>query len=56
MRKANNPNLLAIGVNCLHPKYVKSLIESLNGARTEADRIPLVIYPNSGEIYSVDAG
>ncbi|XP_052869202.1 AP2-associated protein kinase 1 isoform X2 [Anopheles cruzii] len=51
-----NHNLLAIGVNCVHPQYVTPLLRSVTerrGASSEAgsccDRIPMIVYPNSGE-------
>ncbi|GAB0095499.1 hypothetical protein DMENIID0001_108910 [Sergentomyia squamirostris] len=47
-------NILAIGVNCLHPDYVASLFAGLNDP--EGDKktwIPLIAYPNSGETYDV---
>jgi len=43
-------NLIAIGVNCINPNYVAELFKSLKR------KIPLVVYPNSGEIYSVEEG
>lgn len=49
-------NCLAIGVNCVNPKFVTPLFKSLNGERDVDDRIPLVAYPNSGEIYDVNNG
>lgn len=49
-------NCLAIGVNCVHPKFVNPLLKSLNGDKTDKDRIPLVVYPNSGEVYDVNKG
>lgn len=47
---------LSIGVNCVHPKFVTPLFTRLNGQRDAKDRIPLVVYPNSGEIYDVNKG
>lgn len=49
----NHKNIIAIGVNCTHPKNVAPLLKSVNGTRSVEDRIPLVAYPNSGEIYNV---
>lgn len=54
--KINKKNLLAMGVNCLHPKNVTPLFQSLNGNREQEDRIPLIVYPNSGEVYEVATG
>lgn len=53
---SNKKNVLAMGVNCLHPKDVTGLFQSLNGKRKEEDRIPLIVYPNSGEVYDVATG
>ena len=39
------PQVLAVGVNCTHPKYVTSLI----GRLKRATHKPIVVYPNSGE-------
>lgn len=47
---------MAVGVNCLNPQFITPLFKSLNGGRTADVRLPLVVYPNSGEVYSVDAG
>lgn len=52
----NQENCLAIGVNCVNPKFVTPLIKALNGERSIEDRIPLVVYPNSGEVYDVNKG
>ncbi|XP_062142074.1 homocysteine S-methyltransferase [Drosophila sulfurigaster albostrigata] len=54
-RKAQD-KCLAIGVNCVHPKFVTPLFKSLNGDRTAEEQIPLVVYPNSGEVYDVATG
>lgn len=37
----------AIGVNCTNPLYIESLIRDI---RKETD-IPVIVYPNSGEVY-----
>uniref|UniRef100_A0A182SX20 Hcy-binding domain-containing protein n=1 Tax=Anopheles maculatus TaxID=74869 RepID=A0A182SX20_9DIPT len=52
-----NPNLLAIGVNCVHPQHVLPLVRSVQERMAlgspsppdDAGRIPLIVYPNSGE-------
>ncbi|XP_055370828.1 uncharacterized protein LOC129605223 isoform X2 [Condylostylus longicornis] len=49
-------NCLALGVNCLNPQFVTPLFESLNGDIDDEHKIPLVVYPNSGEIYDVKNG
>lgn len=41
-------NVLAVGLNCTAPKYVESLIKHI--AR-KTDK-PIIVYPNSGEIYN----
>ncbi len=40
-------NVAAIGLNCTAPKYVASLIKIL---KANTDK-PIIVYPNSGEIY-----
>lgn len=50
-----NPNqLVAVGVNCLAPRLVESLITGINDDRKVA--IPIIAYPNSGESYKVELG
>lgn len=55
-RDGGQPNLVAVGVNCLNPQFITPLFKSLNGGRSQAQQLPLVVYPNSGEVYSVEAG
>lgn len=50
-RALKNPNLLAIGVNCLHPVHAVQLLKTVNERRPDDDKIPLIVYPNSGEIW-----
>lgn len=45
--------LIAIGVNCLHPSLVAPLLMSIH---EELPRIPLIAYPNSGETYNAQLG
>ena len=40
--------VVAVGVNCTAPQYVTSLIEQV---RTGCPGKPVVVYPNSGEVY-----
>jgi homocysteine S-methyltransferase len=40
--------IVGVGVNCTAPKYISSLI---NQVREGAPAKPIVIYPNSGEVY-----
>lgn len=51
-----NGNLLAVGVNCINPEHVLPLFQNLNGNLEEFQRIPLIVYPNSGENYTVELG
>lgn len=46
--------LVAVGVNCSPPGVIEPLITGINDNRSK--RIPLIIYPNSGEKYSVETG
>jgi homocysteine S-methyltransferase len=39
--------VVAFGVNCTAPRFIRSLIASARGAT----RLPIVVYPNSGETY-----
>jgi homocysteine S-methyltransferase len=41
-------NIIAVGVNCLHPRHVSQAIRSLKIGTGK----PLVVYPNSGEVWS----
>jgi homocysteine S-methyltransferase len=45
---ADHPGVHALGINCTPPEYVKSLIAEVRHA---APRKPIVVYPNSGEIF-----
>ncbi|XP_033362499.1 homocysteine S-methyltransferase YbgG-like [Bombus vosnesenskii] len=47
--------ILAIGVNCIAPQNVTSLLKGIN-ENCKQDFIPLVVYPNSGEKYTVKQG
>ncbi|XP_015597490.1 uncharacterized protein LOC107268841 isoform X2 [Cephus cinctus] len=50
------PNqLVAVGVNCLAPHLVTSMIKGIND-NSGMNHVPLVVYPNSGEKYSVSEG
>lgn len=44
----DNPNVLAIGVNCTAPQYINALIEKL---KSIAPNKAIIVYPNSGEHY-----
>lgn len=52
--EATPGQLLAVGVNCIAPKNVTPLFKGINEGRTEF--VPLVVYPNSGEKYTVEDG
>ncbi|XP_011871095.1 PREDICTED: selenocysteine Se-methyltransferase-like [Vollenhovia emeryi] len=47
--------ILAIGVNCIAPQSVTTLLQDINKDKSN-DFIPLVVYPNSGEKYIVTEG
>lgn len=53
---SNHRNLVAIGANCLHPRNVSTLFRSVNGSQPIENHIPLIVYPNSGEVYTVADG
>lgn len=41
--------ITAIGINCTAPKYVYSLIKEIKNNTSK----PIIVYPNSGEVYDV---
>lgn len=43
----SNPQVAAIGINCTSPRYINGLIRNLYNATKK----PIIVYPNSGEIY-----
>ncbi|XP_029666885.1 uncharacterized protein LOC115237764 [Formica exsecta] len=47
--------ILAVGINCIAPQYVTTLLKGINRSSSD-DFIPLVVYPNSGEKYIVSEG
>lgn len=51
----NSAQLVGIGVNCLQPLLVESLFKGINDNRKD-NPIPLIVYPNSGEVYTKDQG
>lgn len=51
-RALKNPNLMAVGVNCVHPQFAVQLLKAVNERRPDEDKIPLIVYPNSGEVWS----
>jgi len=45
--------IVAVGVNCIDPKYVTPLLKGINeNTSREQDFIPLIVYPNRGGSYS----
>ncbi|GAA3802363.1 homocysteine S-methyltransferase [Sphaerisporangium flaviroseum] len=44
---AGNPQVVAVGINCTAPSLVKNLIGHIDGS-------PIVVYPNSGEIWDAE--
>ena len=43
----DNPQMVALGINCTPPQYVLPLIAVIRRATIK----PIIVYPNSGEIY-----
>ncbi|XP_014470951.1 PREDICTED: homocysteine S-methyltransferase YbgG-like [Dinoponera quadriceps] len=48
--------IVAVGVNCVPPGYVKSLLEGVNTGGSRGGFVPLVVYPNRGGSYSETDG
>ncbi|XP_032668300.1 homocysteine S-methyltransferase YbgG-like [Odontomachus brunneus] len=44
--------IVAVGINCVPPNYVKSLLQEINKDSDTQGFIPLVVYPNRGGSYS----
>lgn len=55
-RESTPGQLIAVGVNCLSPQLVTPLLKGINNDEHGRETIPLVVYPNSGEVYSVKDG
>lgn len=49
-RFRGHPRVLALGVNCTPPRFVRSLIGEIRGAAPDK---AVIVYPNSGESYDV---
>ncbi|MBZ4193205.1 MAG: homocysteine S-methyltransferase [Candidatus Contendobacter sp.] len=47
----DQPQVVAVGVNCTAPSHIPALIQAI---RTATDK-PVVVYPNSGEIYQPES-
>ena len=45
------PQIVAVGVNCTAPQYITPLLQRMRGRTGK----PLVIYPNSGEIFDASS-
>ncbi len=46
----SSPQVAAIGINCTSPLYISSLIREIKKNTNK----PIIVYPNSGEIYNPD--
>lgn len=44
------PQVIAVGVNCTAPQYIPALIEVIQAVTSK----PIVVYPNSGEIFDTE--
>lgn len=49
---AGHPQIAAIGINCSSPRHIPGLIAAIRAACDT----PIVVYPNSGEVYHADTG
>jgi homocysteine S-methyltransferase len=47
---ASLPQVVAVGVNCTAPRHILSLVKSIRTITTK----PIVVYPNSGEVYDAN--
>jgi homocysteine S-methyltransferase len=45
------PQIVAVGVNCTAPRFITPLIRQIRSATTK----PIVVYPNSGEIWDAQS-
>ncbi|KAG5672442.1 hypothetical protein PVAND_002570 [Polypedilum vanderplanki] len=48
-------NLVAVGINCINPSFVSPLFSEIEKNLCNFN-VPLVVYPNSGEVYTVEEG
>jgi homocysteine S-methyltransferase len=46
----DEPQVVAIGVNCTAPRFIPGLVRAARAATTK----PIIVYPNSGERYDVE--
>lgn len=56
--RALSSQIVAVGVNCIDPRYVSSLLKGINvsGSASSQDFIPLIVYPNRGGSCSLTGG
>ncbi|XP_015112979.1 uncharacterized protein LOC107038402 [Diachasma alloeum] len=54
-RNAHPGQFLAVGINCVNPHFVTDYLESLRDT-PEGKHVPLIVYPNSGEVYVPEKG
>lgn len=50
----NPEQIVAVGANCVSPKFIMDLIHGVNDCRV--DKIPLIVYPNTGEEFDYQYG
>ncbi|XP_070153417.1 homocysteine S-methyltransferase YbgG-like [Polyergus mexicanus] len=54
--RASPSQIVAVGVNCIDPRYVTPLLNGINGSTSSRDFIPLIVYPNRGGSCSTTGG
>ncbi|KMR03565.1 homocysteine s-methyltransferase-like protein [Lasius niger] len=54
--RASPSQIVAIGVNCVDPRYVTPLLKGINGSGSSRDFVPLIVYPNRGGSCSETGG
>ncbi|XP_011315442.1 homocysteine S-methyltransferase 2 [Fopius arisanus] len=54
-RRSRPGQLVAVGINCVAPHCVNEYLEALR-ATPEGKLVPLIVYPNSGEVYVPEEG
>ncbi|KAG8188877.1 hypothetical protein JTE90_018282 [Oedothorax gibbosus] len=53
MKIARSDQLVAVGVNCCQPEFAESLLKDISSV---SHGYPLVVYPNSGELWDTTVG
>jgi len=48
----DHPQIAAVGVNCTPPQYMAELVRAAKSATSK----PILVYPNSGEVYDAASG